>query len=70
MDAWKWRRCPRCGGNMFPYLDPDGYYEKCLQCSHWRELPGIAVEPDGTTAPTEKWPALGEEPAFSTHLPD
>ena len=26
--------CPRCGGSMFLYGYPEGWYEECLQCSY------------------------------------
>ena len=38
----KSNRCPFCGGAMFLYADPDGYYEGCLECSLQRELGIIA----------------------------
>jgi len=28
------KSCPRCHGEMFIENDEDGWYEKCLQCSH------------------------------------
>jgi hypothetical protein len=38
MRAWKYKSCPRCGGDV--YLGKDEYerYEKCLQCSFEHEL--------------------------------
>ncbi len=34
--------CPRCGGKMFLYADPDEWYAECLQCSHQCKLKGAA----------------------------
>jgi hypothetical protein len=38
MTMWKFKRCPRCGGDLFIYDDLDGWYEECLQCAYEREL--------------------------------
>jgi len=29
----RYRRCPKCGGNLFIYNDYNGWYEQCLQCA-------------------------------------
>ena len=37
---WKFKKCPRCMGDVF--LDRDfegGWYEQCLQCGHRRYMP-------------------------------
>lgn len=36
MVMWKFKSCPRCGGDMFIDRDLEGYgwYEQCLQCSY------------------------------------
>ncbi len=36
--AWKYKSCPRCGGDVYIGKDEHGLYEKCLQCSFEREL--------------------------------
>ena len=40
---WKFKACPRCGGDVFIDSDEDGWYEQCLQCSYHTDLP-IAIE--------------------------
>ncbi len=39
MVHWKLKACPRCGGDIFVDRDLGGWFEQCLQCAHWRELP-------------------------------
>lgn len=31
---WRFKACPRCGGDNFIDRDRDGWYEQCLQCGH------------------------------------
>ncbi|MFC1985655.1 hypothetical protein ACFLWC_01515 [Chloroflexota bacterium] len=38
MVMWKFKSCPRCGGDIFITTDLDGWYEQCLQCSYRHEL--------------------------------
>ena len=38
MAIWKFKSCPRCGGDLFVYGDMDGWYEECLQCAYERQL--------------------------------
>lgn len=38
MPSWRFKACPRCGGDSFIDKDMDGWYEQCLLCSHRREL--------------------------------
>jgi hypothetical protein len=33
--------CPKCGGKIFFDRDCYGWYEKCLYCGWYRDLPGI-----------------------------
>ena len=42
MVEWKFKSCPRCGGDIFIAKDIDGWYEQCLQCSYQRELKDLA----------------------------
>ncbi len=56
MVLWKFKCCPRCQGDVFLDKGMDGWYEKCLQCSHERELKTLAEfmgQPE-----TEKKPVL------------
>lgn len=38
MVVWKFRSCPRCGGDIFIDRDSDVWFAQCLQCSHRREV--------------------------------
>jgi ribosomal protein S27AE len=38
MVSWKFKKCPRCGGDLFMDSDMDGWYEQCLQCSYRHDL--------------------------------
>ena len=42
MVVWKFKMCPRCGGDIFVDRDMDGWYEVCLQCSYRYDLESIA----------------------------
>jgi ribosomal protein S27AE len=39
---WKFKSCPRCGGDFFIDKDIDGWYAQCLQCAYRQELKQIA----------------------------
>jgi len=42
MRAWKFRSCPRCGGDLFLDREIDNsWHEHCLQCSYRHELRNI-----------------------------
>ena len=34
---WRLKSCPRCGGDISIEKSPNGWEEKCLQCSYLRE---------------------------------
>jgi hypothetical protein len=36
--ASSYRRCPKCGGNMYIDKDYNGWYEECLQCAYMHDL--------------------------------
>ncbi len=42
MVMWKFKKCPRCGGDLFMDSDMDGWYEQCLQCSYRHDLEPLA----------------------------
>ena len=42
MPRWKFKSCPRCGGDVFIDQDLNGWYEQCLQCSHKHELKNLS----------------------------
>ena len=39
---WKFKSCPRCGGDLYIERDYHGWYEECLQCGYIGELKDIA----------------------------
>jgi len=41
MVMWKFKSCPRCGGDIFIDRGLDGWYEQCLQCSYRSELKSL-----------------------------
>ncbi len=41
MVMWKFRRCPRCNGDVFLDRDEYNWYEHCIQCGHARDLKSI-----------------------------
>ncbi len=41
MVMWKFKSCPRCGGDFFIDKDIDGWYAQCLQCAYRQELKQI-----------------------------
>jgi len=44
MVRWKFKSCPRCGGDLFIDREVDGLYEQCLQCGYLHPLPSeVAV---------------------------
>ncbi len=38
MARWKFKSCPRCGGDVFVDRDLNIWYEECVQCGYAREL--------------------------------
>jgi len=41
MVKWKFRSCPRCGGDVFLDRDVYNWYELCVQCGYIRDLKSI-----------------------------
>jgi ribosomal protein S27AE len=41
-EMWKFRSCPRCGGDIFLDNEEHVWFEHCLQCGYIRELKSIA----------------------------
>ncbi|MBM4433249.1 MAG: hypothetical protein FJ025_04545 [Chloroflexi bacterium] len=35
---WKFKACPRCGGDIYIDNDQYGWFEHCLQCGYMGEL--------------------------------
>ena len=40
MVTWKFKKCPRCEGDIYTDWDLTSWYEQCLQCGYLREVPG------------------------------
>ncbi len=38
---WRFKGCPKCGGDLFVDCDLDGWYEECLQCGYLHDLKTI-----------------------------
>jgi DNA-directed RNA polymerase subunit M/transcription elongation factor TFIIS len=38
---WKFRSCPKCGGDLYVDYDLNGWYEQCLQCGYMHDLKSI-----------------------------
>lgn len=55
MVLWKFKSCPRCGGDIFIDKESQGWYEQCLQCGHLRNILGtIKVDQPGGEEEKEK----------------
>jgi DNA-directed RNA polymerase subunit M/transcription elongation factor TFIIS len=37
-DMWRFKGCPKCGGDLFVDYDINGWYEECLQCGYLHDL--------------------------------
>lgn len=35
---WRFKGCPKCGGDLFVDYDINGWYEECLQCGYLHDL--------------------------------
>ena len=58
---WRLKGCPKCGGDMFLEKDFSGWYERCLQCGHNRDMVAIVEvkqQPSGKASGKKKEPAL------------
>lgn len=38
---WRFKACPKCGGDIFVDEDMTGWYEQCLQCGYLHDLKSI-----------------------------
>ena len=63
MVMWKFKSCPRCGGDTFLDRGLDSWYEQCLQCAYQHELKSIA-EFEEQPPQKEKEPALARRAPF------
>ncbi len=46
MVMWKFKGCPRCGGDLFIDKDMYGWFEQCLQCSYRCDLKKLDKFPE------------------------
>lgn len=37
-NMWKFRSCPKCGGDLYVDYDLNGWYEECLQCGYMHDM--------------------------------
>jgi ribosomal protein S27AE len=35
---WRFKSCPKCGGDVFIDRDWNGWYEQCLQCGYIHDM--------------------------------
>jgi hypothetical protein len=40
-EMWRFKGCPKCGGDLFVDYDMVGWYEECLQCGYLHDLKTI-----------------------------
>ena len=40
-EMWRFKGCPKCGGDLFVDYDMNGWYEECLQCGYLHDLKTI-----------------------------
>jgi ribosomal protein S27AE len=38
---WRFKSCPKCGGDVFIDRDMSGWYEQCLQCGYIHDMETI-----------------------------
>ena len=53
-EMWRFKGCPKCGGDVFVDYDINGWYEECLQCGYLRDLKTILQVREEKPEKTEK----------------
>lgn len=53
MAKWKFKGCPRCGGDLFVDKDMYGWYEQCLQCAYRCDLKELSKFQERRASPQE-----------------
>ena len=53
-DMWRFKGCPKCGGDLFVDYDVNGWYEQCLQCGYLHDLKTILQVKEEKPAKAEK----------------
>lgn len=51
---WRFKGCPKCGGDVFVDYDVSGWYEQCLQCGFLRDLKTVLEVREEKPTKTEK----------------
>jgi ribosomal protein S27AE len=57
-EMWRFKGCPKCGGDVFIDYDLNGWYEECLQCGYLRDLKTVLQVREEKPAKAEKKPEL------------
>jgi hypothetical protein len=57
-DKWRFKGCPKCGGDLFVDYDLNGWYEECLQCGYLHDLNTILEVREEKPATAVKKPEL------------
>jgi DNA-directed RNA polymerase subunit M/transcription elongation factor TFIIS len=57
-DVWRFRGCPKCGGDLFVDYDINGWYEECLQCGYLHDLRTILEVREQKAERLERKPEL------------
>ena len=53
-DLWRFKGCPKCGGDLFIDYDVNGWYEECLQCGYLHDLKTVLEVREEKPAKVEK----------------
>ena len=53
-DMWRFKGCPKCGGDLFVDYDINGWYEECLQCGYLHDLKTVLEVREEKSAKAEK----------------
>ena len=61
MAMWKFKSCPRCGGDIFLDKDKYGWYMECLKCGYQRDLESPTEATEQPLTEKELAPAASEE---------
>lgn len=57
-DMWRFRGCPKCGGDLFIDYDINGWYEECLQCGYLHDLKTVLEVKEQKAETVERKPEL------------
>jgi DNA-directed RNA polymerase subunit M/transcription elongation factor TFIIS len=57
-EMWRFKGCPKCGGDLFVDYDMVGWYEECLQCGYLHDLRTRLEVKEQKTEKSEQKPEL------------